>query len=68
MPRKTVAVNYRACEPEKCEDGICLAALVCEKNILIQEAPYEMPDTKASSCLSCAICVQACPQDAVLVM
>ncbi len=68
MPRKTVAVDYRACNPEKCEDGICKAVLLCEKKILTQEAPYEMPDTKASACLSCAICVKACPQKAVLVM
>jgi len=68
MPRKTVVVDYRACDPEKCEGGICKAALVCEKKILTQEAPYEMPDTKASVCLSCAICVQACPQNAVYVM
>ena len=68
MPRKTVVVDYSACEPEKCEDGICQAALACEKNILTQAAPYEMPDTKASACLSCAICVQACPKNAVRVM
>ena len=68
MPKKTVVVDYRACDPEKCEDGICQAALVCEKKILTQKAPYEMPDTKAAMCLSCAICVQACPQNAVRVM
>lgn len=68
MPRKIVAIDYRSCEPEKCEDGICQAALVCEKKILTQTSPYEMPDTKATVCLSCAICVQACPQNAVRVM
>ena len=68
MPRKTVVVDYQVCEPEECEDGICQAALVCEKKILTQEAPYEMPDTKASVCLSCATCVKACPKNAVYVM
>ena len=68
MPKKTLVVDYRACEPEKCEDGICQAALVCEKKILTQEALYEMPDTKAAMCLSCAVCVQACPNNAVHLM
>ena len=68
MPKKTVVVDYKACEPEKCPDGVCQAMLVCEKKILMQETPYEMPDVKASMCLSCATCVQACPQNAVRVM
>ncbi len=65
MPKKTIAVDYQACEPEKCEDGICKAALVCEKKILTQEAPYEMPDTKPSMCLGCSLCLQACPMNAL---
>jgi translation initiation factor RLI1 len=68
MPRKTVVVDYQACMPEKCVDGICQAVLVCDKKVLTQESPYEMPDTKASMCLSCALCVQACPMDAVRVI
>ena len=68
MPKKTVVVDYKICDPEKCEDGICKAALACEKKLLTQEAPYEMPDAKAAMCMSCAICVQACPQKAVKVM
>ncbi|MEA3351204.1 MAG: 4Fe-4S binding protein [Chloroflexota bacterium] len=65
MPKKTVVVDYQACEPEQCEHGICHAALLCEKKVLTQEAAYEMPDTKASMCLSCSACIQACPQNAV---
>ena len=68
MPKKIVAIDYQACDPTKCKDGICQAALVCEKKILVQSAPYEMPDTKASLCLSCASCVQACPLNAIRVM
>ena len=68
MPKKTVAIDYKACEPEKCEDGICKAVLACEKKILTQEAPYEMPDVKASMCLSCANCVLACQQNAVILI
>ena len=68
MPNKTVVVDYQACDPGKCEDGICQAALACERKVLTQEVPYELPDTKASMCLSCSLCVQACPTCAVSVM
>ena len=68
MPRRTVLIDYHACEPKRCQDGVCQAALVCEKNVLTQSSPYELPDTKASMCLSCATCVQACPEEAVRVL
>jgi Fe-S-cluster-containing hydrogenase component 2 len=68
MPRKTVVVDYRTCEPEECPDGVCQAALVCEKKVLTQGTPYEMPDTKASMCLSCATCVPACRLKAIRVI
>jgi len=68
VPKQTVVVDYQACQPEACEDGICQAALACEKKVLTQEAPYEMPDTKANMCLGCSDCVQACPMHAVQVM
>ena len=68
MPKKTVVVNYQTCDPEQCAGGICQAALLCKKKVLTQEAPYEMPDTKASMCLSCSLCMQGCPTGAVCVM
>lgn len=65
MPKKTVVVDYQACDPKQCENGICKAALVCKRKVLTQEAPYEMPDTKPNMCLSCSLCVQECPKSAV---
>jgi len=68
MPKKTVAIDYQSCSPERCAGGICQAALLCKKKVLTQEAPYELPDTKAAMCLSCAVCVPACPTGAVFVI
>jgi Fe-S-cluster-containing hydrogenase component 2 len=68
MPKKTVVVDYQVCNPEQCEGGICQAALLCERKVLTQETPYEMPDAKASMCLSCSLCMQACPKGAIHVM
>jgi translation initiation factor RLI1 len=68
MPRKTVVLDYQACAPQQCQDGVCQAALLCKRKVLIQETSFEMPDTKASMCLGCAMCVPACPKKAVYVM
>jgi Fe-S-cluster-containing hydrogenase component 2 len=68
MPKKTIVVDYHACDPEQCENGICKAALVCKKKVLTQETPYEMPATKASMCLSCSLWMQACPKGAIHVL
>ena len=68
MPKKTVVIDYQACDPKNCKRGVCRATLVCKKRVLTQEAPYEMPDANVSMCLSCALCTQACPVSAVYMM
>ena len=68
MPKKCIAVDYQTCEPDNCPDGICQAALLCERKILYQEAPYEMPEVRAAMCLGCSICLKACPLDALRMM
>ena len=66
MPKKIAYVEYGKCHPEKCDQGICLAALECEYKSLIQRSPYEAPETNpAKWCRSCAKCVQACPLKAI---
>ena len=61
-------MDYERCDPESCEDGICAAAKVCEKKVLRQEAPGEMPDIYPSLCLGCIDCIVACPRDAIRLM
>ena len=68
MPKQMAMVNYRECHPEECEEGVCLAVLACPKKILSQEEPYEMPDPLPTMCLSCGLCVQACPRKAILLV
>lgn len=68
MPKKTIVIDYRACEPKKCPEGICQAVLLCDRKVLTQEAPYEMPDSKAAMCLGCGLCMPGCPQHAIRLM
>ena len=65
MPKKTVVVDYHACAPQECHHGICQAALLCERKVLTQPHPYEMPETKASMCLGCSLCMKGCPKAAI---
>ena len=68
MPKQTVMVDYRKCRPEECEAGVCLAVQACPKDLLTQEASYEMPDPNPTWCIGCGFCVQACPLKAVLMV
>ncbi|RLD06980.1 MAG: hypothetical protein DRI65_05630 [Chloroflexota bacterium] len=68
MPQPKVALDYERCDPEFCEDGICAAAKVCEKKVLRQETPGEMPDLNPSMCRGCIDCISACPRDAIRLM
>jgi translation initiation factor RLI1 len=69
MPKKVAVVDYQQCHPEKCDHGICLAALECEHGSLVQEDPNEAPEINpAKWCRGCAECVGACPLKAIHMM
>ncbi len=44
MPQPKVVLDYQRCDPYCSEDGICPASLVCERKVLTQEGPGELPD------------------------
>ena len=65
MPGKMALVDYKKCHPERCDGGICAAALACPHKLLRQEAPYEMPMMYPSLCRGCGDCVRACTLRAI---
>jgi len=68
MAGKIALLDYNKCHPEKCDKGICLAALACTHKLLKQEAPYEMPMPYPSLCQGCGDCVRACPLKAMKIV
>ena len=68
MPRKTALVDFKKCDPKKCSQGICSAALACPRKLLKQDAAYEIPMPDPSVCRGCGDCARACPLKAVTVI
>jgi len=68
MPTKMALVQYNRCDPEKCDGGICAAALACPHKLLKQEAPYQIPMPDPSICRACGDCVRACPLKAIQIV
>ena len=68
MPQPKVVLDYKLCDPSCCEEGICAAAQVCNRKVLRQEKPGELPDLYPSLCLGCTDCLGECPQRAIRLM
>jgi translation initiation factor RLI1 len=65
LPGKMALIDYKKCHPEKCDNGICSAALACSHKLLKQEALNEIPMTDPFLCQGCGDCVRACPLKAI---
>jgi translation initiation factor RLI1 len=68
MPSKMALVDYKKCHPEKCDSGMCAAALACSHKLLKQEAPYDIPMTDPFLCQGCGDCVRACQFKAISIV
>ena len=65
MPNKMALVHYDKCDPEKCDGGLCAAALACSHKLLRQEAPHQISMPNPSLCQGCGDCFRACPLKAI---
>ncbi len=68
MPKRSVLLNFQQCDPQRCENGVCQAALLCKRKVLTQLQPYEIPEMNAEMCLGCAVCTTACPTKALHIL
>jgi translation initiation factor RLI1 len=68
MGRKMALLDYNACHPDACPDGLCPAAAACPSKLLKQEKPFEAPMPEPFACRACGECVRACPHKAVSIV
>lgn len=68
MPQPRIAIDYQACDPSSCEKGVCASAQICERNVLRQEKPGELPNIYPNLCLGCVDCISVCPKSALSMM
>jgi Fe-S-cluster-containing hydrogenase component 2 len=62
MPEEKVkvAIDYKRCDPGRCEKGICAALLACPTKLIKQMEPYDYPYPVAGFCQECGKCLEAC--------
>jgi len=68
MPKPKAMIDYSRCHPEKCDAGICVAAVECNFKVLKQDAPREEPYTLQDFCIGCGKCCVACPFKAIKIV
>ncbi len=68
MLKRRASIDYNKCVPDECDpdNGLCVAAAACSRNVMIQEESYESPVMMHwDMCQGCGDCSQACPYDAI---
>ncbi len=59
-------VDYEKCNPDKCNEGVCVAAKACTHKVMKQiDGRHTPPVVFQDMCLGCWDCIEACPLDAV---
>ncbi len=58
-------LDYRKCNPDRCNGGTCLAVAACPLHLIAQEEQYDYPMANTPLCKGCARCVTACPFAAI---
>jgi Fe-S-cluster-containing hydrogenase component 2 len=65
IEKQRVAVDYKRCHPESCEEGMCLIVRECPRRLFKQEEPYDPPFVISGFCEDCGRCIEMCPLQAV---
>ena len=59
-PKVKIILDYKKCDPKKCDKGICAAVAVCPTKLIKQIEPCDYPIPLAGFCQECGKCSEAC--------
>ena len=58
-PKVKIIIDYKRCDPKRCDRGVCAALLDCPIKLIKQIEPYDYPYPIAGSCQECGKCSEA---------
>ncbi len=64
-PKVKIAIDYKRCDPNRCDKGICAAVLACPVKLIKQLEPHDCPYPVAGFCQECGKCSDACLKKAI---
>jgi Fe-S-cluster-containing hydrogenase component 2 len=67
-PKVKINIDYRKCNPKRCEKGICKAISVCPNKLIKQIGPFDFPYPIDGFCKECGKCQDACLLEAIHLM
>jgi len=65
VPQPRIAIDYQACDPSSCEESVWASAQICERKVLRQENPGELPEIYPNLGLGCVDWISVCPKNAL---
>lgn len=68
MPKPKAIIDYTRCHPERCDTGVCVAIDECPHEVLMQDAPWEVPYVVQKFCVGCGKCSIVCPFRAIKII
>lgn len=64
-PKVKITIDYKKCDPKRCNNGICSALLACPIKLIKQIEPYDYPYPLDGFCQECGKCVESCLLEAI---
>jgi len=59
-PKVKISIDYKRCDPRRCDKGVCATRLVCPTKLTKQIEPRDYPYPVAGFCQECGKCSDAC--------
>jgi len=59
-PKVKITIDYKKCDPKRCDQGVCAALVACPTKLIKQIERCDYPYPVAGFCQECGKCSEAC--------